>query len=486
MRRRAPRDWTLLTDFYELNMMYAHYRNGTHDRVAVFDLYFRENPFRGGYTLAAGLETAVEYLEGLRFGPDDIDYLRSLGVYDDAFLEMLREFRFTGDIDAVPEGTVVFPGIPLVRVKAPIAQAQFIETALTNIIGHQTLIATKASRVVQAAQGDRVLEFGARRAHGPDAATYGARAAMVGGCDSTSNVLTGKYFEVPVAGTNAHAWVQFFDDELEAFRAWARAMPAGVLFVVDTYDTLRSGLPHAIQVAREVEAAGGRFLGVRLDSGDIAYLSKKARAMLDAAGFPDAVIVASSDLDEYLIRDLKAQGARVNVWGVGTKLITALDTPALGTVYKLAAVEHDGAMAPRIKVSENPAKVTNPGVKKAVRIYENATGKAAGDLLMLEDEPLPTGSCVTLFDPVYPWKRKTVENFSCRELLVPVLRGGRLVYDLPGLTQIRDYARQELDTLWDEYKRLVNPEPYPVDLSVELWRLKNEMVERVRAPFGDD
>lgn len=484
--REPPRDWTLLTDFYELNMMYAHFRSGTHDRVAVFDLYFRENPFKGGYTLAAGLETAVRYLQELRFTPEDIAYLRSLGVYSPDFLEFLEGLRFTGDLDAVPEGTVVFPGIPLVRVKAPVVQAQFVETALTNIVGHQTLIATKASRVVHAAQGDRVIEFGARRAHGPDAATYGARAAIIGGCESTSNVLAGKYFEVPVSGTNAHSWVQFFDSELEAFRAWARAMPGGVLFVVDTYDTLRSGLPNAIRVARELREAGGRLIGVRLDSGDIAYLSKRARAMLDEAGFPDAIIVASSDLDEYLIRDLKAQGARVDVWGVGTKLIAAADTPALGTVYKLAAVEEGGRLVPRIKVSENPAKVTNPGVKKAVRIYEGASGKAAGDLLMLEHEPLPGGRSVTLFDPLFPWKRKTVENFTCRELLVPVLRGGELVYEFPPLTAVRDYARRDLETFWDEYRRLVNPEPYPVDLSVELWQLKNRMVEQVRAPFGDD
>nr|PZN41487.1 MAG: nicotinate phosphoribosyltransferase [Bacillota bacterium] len=467
-------------DLYQLNMAYAHFRNGTHETPVVFDLFYRANPFGNGYAIAAGLETAIEYLQGFRFTQDDLEYLRSLGLYDEDFLAYLRNLRFTGDVDAVPEGTVVFPNLPLLRVTAPVAQAHLVETALLNIINHQTLIATKAARVVQAAQGDKVLEFGLRRAHGPDAGLYGARASIIAGCEATSNLLAGKLFQIPVVGTHAHAWVQFFESEVEAFRAWARAFPASVLFLVDTYDTLRSGLPNALKVAREVEAAGGKFLGIRLDSGDLAYLSKVARKMLDEAGYPDALIVASSDLDEYLIRDLKAQGARVNVWGVGTNLITARDQPALGGVYKLAAAQVGSQMVPKIKVSDNPTKVTNPGVKKAVRIYEKSTGMAAGDLIMLADEPTPTGPAITLFDPIHPWRRKTVEGFEARELLVPIFRGGELVYTPPPLGAIREYCRQELATFWDEYKRLVNPEIYPVDLSPALWKLKNEMVHAIR------
>lgn len=475
-----PRNLTLLMDLYQLNMAYAHFRNGTHETPVVFDLFYRANPFGNGYAIAAGLETAIEYLLNFRFTQDDLEYLRSLGLYDEEFLRYLRDLRFTGDVDAVPEGTVVFPNLPLLRVTAPVIQAHLVETALLNIINHQTLIATKAARVVQAAQGDKVLEFGLRRAHGPDAGLYGARASILAGCEATSNLLAGKLFQIPVVGTHAHAWVQFFESEIEAFRAWARAFPASVLFLVDTYDTLRSGLPNALKVAREVEAAGGKFLGIRLDSGDLAYLSKVARKMLDEAGYPDALIVATSDLDEYLIRDLKAQGARVNVWGVGTNLITARDQPALGGVYKLAATQVGSQMVPKIKVSDNPAKVTNPGVKKAVRIYEKSTGMAAGDLIMLADEPTPTGPAITLFDPVHPWRRKTVEGFEARELLVPIFRRGELVYTPPPLSAIREYVRQELATFWDEYKRLVNPEIYPVDLSPALWKLKNEMVHAVR------
>lgn len=475
------RDLSLLTDLYQINMMYAHWRAGTHLTPVVFDLFYRENPFGGGYGVAAGLETAVQYLENLRFAPEDLEYLASLGLYDREFLDALRELRFTGDVDAIPEGTLVFPGLPLLRLRAPVWQAHLVETALLNIIGHQTLIATKAARVVYAAQGDRVLEFGLRRAHGPDAGLYGARASIIAGCTATSNLLAGKAFGVPVAGTSGHAWVQFWGSDLEAFRAWARAFPGGVLLLVDTFDTLKSGIPAAIQVAREITAAGGKFLGIRLDSGDLAYLSKVARQMLDEAGFPDAIIVASSDLDEFLIRGLKAQGARVNVWGVGTRLITAWDKPALGAVFKLAAVAQGGAWSPRIKVSENPAKITSPGLKRAVRVYDEAEGgKAAGDLLLLDDEELPAGGPITLFDPNFPWKRKRVEKARARELLVPIFRGGQRVYDLPSLSAIAAYHKEELATFWDEYRRLVNPEVYPVDLSQRLWALKNRMVKEAR------
>lgn len=481
----SPRDWTLLTDLYQINMMYAHYKNASHLTRACFELSYRQNPCGSGYAVAAGLETAVEYIQNLQFRPADLAYLRSLNLYDEDFLRELEQFRFTGDIDAVPEGTVVFPGIPLVQVRAPIWEGQLMETALNNIIGHQTLIATKASRVVQAAHGDRVIEMGLRRAQGPDAGFYGGRAALIGGCHSTSNVLVGKVFHVPLAGTNAHSWVQFWADELEAYRAWARAFPGGVVFLVDTYDTLRSGLPSALAAAREVEKAGGKFIGIRLDSGDFSYLSKTARRMLDEAGFPEALIVCSSDLDEYLIRDLKMQGARIDVWGVGTNLIVARDCPALGQVYKLVAVEDKGEWLPRIKVSENPAKVSNPGVKKVLRVYE-ASGKAAGDLMILEQEDEPCGPTMTLFDPVYPWKRKTIENFRCRHLLEPIFRAGELVCQSPDLDAIRRYHHDDLETFWEEYRRLVNPEVYPVDLSPQLWSLKNDMVEAVRTRLGGD
>lgn len=480
------RDWTLLTDLYQLNMMYAHHKHGTADTPVACDLFYRTNPFGSGYAIAAGLEVAADYLERLRFRPADLEYLRSLQLYDEGFLTALAAFRFTGDVAAVPEGTPVFPGIPLMRVICPVFQAHLVETAVTNIVGHQTLIATKAARVVQAAAPSKVIEFGLRRAHGPDAGLYGSRAAVIAGCMATSNVLAGKSFHVQVAGTHAHAWVQFWGDERTAFRRWAEAVPGGALLLVDTYDTIKSGLPAAIQAARTIETAGGKFLGIRLDSGDLAYLSKQARQMLDDAGFPHAMIVASSDLDEYLIRDLKVQGARIDVYGVGTNLVTARDWPSLGCVFKLVAVQNGNGWEPRIKVSENPIKVTNPGIKKVVRIYENATGKAAGDLLLLDDEPVPAGESITLFDPHFPWKRKTVENFTARELLVEVFRQGERVYHSPPVDQLQADSAAELARFWEEYRRLVNPETYPVDLSPALWQLKNHMLEDLRTQLGGD
>lgn len=472
-------DLTMETDLYQLTMMYGYYKAGIAGRRAVFDLFFRRAPWNNGFAVAAGLEQALQYIQDLRFHPDDIDYLRSLKLFDDDFLRLLERLRFEGDVWAVPEGTVVFPHEPLMRVEAPVIQAQLLETTLLNIVNHQTLIATKAARVVQAAGGLQVLEFGLRRAQGPDAGLYGARAAIIGGCEGTSNTLAGKRFSVPVKGTHAHSWVMSFESELEAFRAYARAFPDSCLLLVDTYDTLRSGVPNAITVAKELEANGHKFLGIRIDSGDLAYLSKKARKMLDEAGLEHAVIVASGDLDEDVIYDLRAQGAAIDMWGVGTALITAKDDPALGGVYKLAAEERGGTMVPKIKVSENPEKTTNPGVKKVVRFYDE-NGMASADLIMLAHETVDMSKPITLFDPVETWKRKTLTKYSVKELLVQVVKGGEVIYDCPPVLEIRRHTAQELATFWPEHRRLKNPHTYHVDLSPELWRLKRRLIAETR------
>ncbi|MDL2318852.1 nicotinate phosphoribosyltransferase [Eubacteriales bacterium OttesenSCG-928-A19] len=473
-----PRNLTMLTDLYQLTMMYGYFRNGMGENRSVFDLFYRKGDERISLCIAAGLEQAVEYIQNLRFEPSDLDYLRSLGMFDETFLSYLKEFRFTGDVDAVPEGTVVFPGEPLVQVRASLMQAQLLETALLNIVNHQTLIASKARRVVQAAEGGSVLEFGLRRAQGPDAGIYGARAAIIGGCDATSNVYTAELFDVPVRGTHAHSWVMSFPTELEAFRAYASVFPDNSLLLVDTYDTLKSGVPNAITVFRELEAKGYRPAGIRLDSGDMAYLSRKARVMLDEAGFPDAKICASSDLDEEVIWDLKAQGARVDIWGVGTRMITGGSTPALGGVYKLVAEEIDGQMHPRIKISENPIKITNPGVKKLYRIHDNRTGHAIADLIALEDEVYDEQAPLELFDSENTWKRMTVSDYTMRPLLSPIFRGGKLVYDMPPIQAIAEHTREELATFWAEYKRLNKPQLYKVDLSQPLWDLKQALLNR--------
>ncbi len=467
---------TMLTDLYQLTMMYGYTKAKKADQVVAFDLFFRKNSGESAYAIAAGLEQVIEYIENIKFTEEDLDYLRSLKIFDEEFLDRLKNFKFTGDIDAVPEGTVVFPYEPLIRVKAPIFEAQLIETAMLNIVNHQTLIATKASRIVHAAQGGAVLEFGLRRAQGPDAGIYGARASIIGGCTATSNVMAGRMFDIPVSGTHGHSWVMSFDSELEAFRAYARAFPENCLLLVDTYDTLRSGVPNAITVFKELREKGYEPLGIRLDSGDLAYLSKKARKMLDEAGFPNAKIVASSDLDEETILHIRAQGAAIDVWGVGTALITSKDCPALGGVYKLVAEEKDGKMIPKIKISENPAKITNPGFKKVVRLYDKDTDKAIADLIMLDDETINEEEPLTIFDPVDTWKRMTLTNYRVRELLVPIFRKGRRVYDSPPLLEIQKYAKRELDTLWDEYKRIKKPHIYKVDLSERLYNLKNKLL----------
>lgn len=464
----------MMTDLYQLTMMYGYFKHGMAGNEGVFDVFFRPKS-NITYAIAAGLQSVIDYINNLHFGPEDLAYLRSLDLFDEPFLAYLGELRFTGEIYAVPEGTVVFPYEPLVRVRAPILQAQLIETALLTFVNHQTLIATKASRVCYAAEGGAVLEFGLRRAQGADAGIYGARAAVIGGCSSTSNVLAGEMFGIGVSGTHAHSWVMSFPDELSAFRAYADTFPTACLLLVDTYDTLRSGVPNAITVFRELRERGYEPMGIRLDSGDLAYLSKRARVMLDEAGFPQAKICASSDLDENVIRDLKMQGCRIDTWGVGTRLITSEDNPALGGVYKMAAEVVDGRMVPKIKLSDNPAKVTNPGYKKLFRLY-GPDGMAIADLIALEEETLDETKPLRIFDPEHSYKNMLVEHFTARELLVPVFREGRQVYTSPSVAEIRAYARRELDTMWDEYRRLMQPHIYKVDLSDRLYDLKKRLI----------
>ncbi len=471
------RNLTMMTDFYQLTMMQGYLDNGMADNIAVFDMFFRKrDDGQITYAVMAGVEQLCEYIENLHFTSEDIEYLRSQNVFNEAFLDRLSNLKFTGELYAVPEGTPVFPGEPLVRVRAPLFEAQLIETALLNIINHQTLIATKASRVVYAAKGGTVLEFGLRRAQGPDAGNYGARAAIIGGCRATSNVLVGSMFDVPVSGTHAHSWVMSFPDELSAFRAYAKTFPNACLLLVDTYDTLKSGVPNAITVFKELRAAGHEPLGIRLDSGDLAYLSIEARKMLDEAGFPNAKICASSDLDENVIQDLLTQGARIDTWGVGTRMITSDACPALGGVYKLVAEYVDGQIVPKIKKSENPAKVTNPGIKKVFRIFDNVTGRALADLITLEDETIDESKDLEIFDPIDTWKRKTIDNYHVRELLVPIFKDGRRVYELPTLKEICEYSKVELSALWDTYRRLNRPHIYKVDLSQKLYDMKMQLL----------
>lgn len=473
---------TLLTDLYELTMMQGYFKNPTNQTV-IFDMFYRVNPCGGSFAITAGLEQMIEYIENLHFETEDIDYLRSLNIFEEDFLEYLSTFRFTGDIYAIPEGTVVFPREPLVKVIAPIMEAQLVETAILNIINHQSLIATKAARVCYAAKGDAIMEFGLRRAQGPDAGIFGARAAVIGGCAGTSCVLTGKMFDVPVLGTHAHSWIMSFDDEYHAFRAYADLYPDSCTLLVDTYDTLRSGVPNAIRVFEELRAEGHmpKHYGIRLDSGDLAYLTKKARIMLDEAGFPDAVIAASGDLDENLITSLKSQGAPITSWGVGTKLITSADCPAFGGVYKLAASKPKGAdeFTAKIKISENPAKITNPGNKTIYRIYGKEDGKIRGDLICLVGEHYDESDDLTIFDPQATWKKSTLAGgtYTMRELLVPIFIKGQCVYKSPSVMDIRSYCKDELNTLWDESRRLVNPQEVYVDLSMPLYKLKNELLD---------
>ena len=476
---------TLLTDFYELTMMQGYFKNHSNQTV-IFDVFYRDNPCNGSYAITAGLEQMIEYIENLRFSEADVEYLRSLNMFDEDFLDYLSNFRFSGDIYAIPEGTVVFPREPLVKIIAPAMEAQLVETAILNIINHQSLIATKASRVCYAARGDGVMEFGLRRAQGPDAGIFGARAAMIGGCIGTSNVLTGQMFDVPVLGTHAHSWIMSFPDEYTAFKTYARLYPDACILLVDTYDTLNSGVPNAIRVFEEMREEGVHLskYGIRLDSGDLAYLSKKAHKMLCAAGFDDAIISASSDLDEYLIDSLKTQDAKINSWGVGTNLITSKGHPAFGGVYKLAAIKDEttGEFIPKIKLSENTEKVTNPGNKTIYRIYSKATGKIKADLICLADEKFDESENMVIFDPIDTWKRTRIlgGTYTMRELLIPVFKNGKCVYnDRPSVMELRETCQKELDTLWDESRRLVNPHEVYVDLSQKLFDLKSELLDQI-------
>ena len=473
---------TLLTDLYELTMMQGYFKHKDRNETVIFDAFFRNNPMDSGYSIMAGLEQVIQYIKELKFEQQDIDYLASLCIFQQDFLDYLKDFKFTGDIYAIPEGSIMFPREPMIKVIAPIMQAQLVETAILNIINHQSLIATKTERIVHAAKGDGVMEFGLRRAQGADAGTYGARAAMIAGCIGTSNVLCGKMFDVPVKGTHAHSWIMSFPDELTAFRTYAKLYPSACILLVDTYDTLKSGIPNAIKVFKEMREAGIplTFYGIRLDSGDLAYLSKKAKKMLDAAGFPDAVISASNDLDEYLIDSLKVQGATINSWGVGTNLITAKDCPSFGGVYKLAAVKDKttGEFIPKIKLSENAEKITNPGNKTIYRIYDKENGKIIADLICLVGEKFDTNNSLLLFDPQETWKKTLLApgSYTMRELLVPVFLNGECVYESPKVMDIQKYCKEELDTLWDESKRLVNPHTVHVDLSNELWQTKQKLL----------
>ena len=477
----SAQNLTLLTDLYELTMMQGYFETQENQTV-VFDVFFRDNPNKGGYSIMAGLDQVIDYIKNLNFSYEDVDYLRGLGLFSEDFLHYLSGFHFSGDIYAIPEGSVIFPREPLLKVVAPIMEAQLVETAILTILNHQCLIATKASRVVYAAQGDGIMEFGLRRAQGPDAGLYGARAAVIGGCVGTSNVLAGEMFDVPVMGTHAHSWIMTFKDEYTAFKEYARLYPDACTLLVDTYDTLKSGVPNAIRVFTEMREAGikPKSYGIRLDSGDLAYLSKKARKMLDDAGFQDAVIAASNDLDEFLIHDLKMQGAAISSWGVGTNLITSKDCPSFGGVYKLAAIQNaEGEFQPKIKISENPAKITNPGNKTIYRIYGKEDGKIRGDLICLVGERYDESDDLTIFDPQATWKKSTLAGgtYTMRELLVPIFIKGQCVYKSPSVMDIRSYCKDELNTLWDESRRLVNPQEVYVDLSMPLYKLKNELLD---------
>lgn len=469
------RNLTLLTDLYQLTMGYGYFRENRHEQEAVFDIFFRPNRLIT-YSVAAGIEQAADYLESLKFEDDDIAYLRSLGLFSEEYLAYLKNLRFTGDVYAVREGEIVFPYEPIVTVKAPMIQAQLVETALLTFINHQTLIASKSAKICAEA-GGAVMEFGLRRAQGADAGIYGARAAIIGGCASTSNVYAGKLFSVPVSGTMAHSWVMNFESEEEAFRAYAESFPENCLLLVDTYDTLRSGVPNAIKIFKELRAKGYEPKGIRLDSGDLAYLSKEARKMLDGAGFQNAIICASGDLDEVSIRSLKDQGAKIDLWGVGTKLITSADMPALGGVYKLAAVFEGEKEIPKIKLSDTTEKITNPSFKEVYRIYDHKTDKAIADLIVRFGETVDEGKPLTLFHPVDTWKRMTVTDFRARKLREKIVSGGKVCLIRKPLAEHAAYFKAEYARFWEEYTRRDMPHIYKVDLSSALHRLKHSMIE---------
>ncbi len=480
MERMDKRNLAMLFDFYEMTMANGYFRKGMKDDITYFDIFFRRVPDGGGFAIAAGLEQLIEYIEDLHFDEDDIAYLREKGLFQEDFLDYLRNFRFTGDIWAVPEGTPVFPNEPLVTIRAPASQAQLIETYALLCINHQSLIATKAARVVRAAAGRKVLEFGSRRAQGIDGAVIGARAAYIGGVHGTACALSDQMFGVPASGTMAHSWVQMFDTQYEAFKTYCEIYPENVVLLVDTYNTLKRGVPDAIRAFNEVlKPKGITKCGIRLDSGDIAYLSKQARKMLDDAGWTECTITVSNSLDERLIRNLIQQGAQIDAFGVGERLITARSEPVFGGVYKLVAVEKEnGEIIPKIKISENIAKITTPHFKKLYRFYGNDTGKAIADYLTVHDETVDDSQSLEIFDPEATWKKKTVYDFTAKELQVRIFENGRRVYDSPKLSEIRDYCAQQLETLWDEVRRFDNPHSYYVDLSPKLWDIKHGLLEK--------
>ncbi len=470
---------TLLADFYELTMANGYWEHGIAEQIAYYDLFFRKVPDQGGFAIMAGLEQAIDYMKNLKFTEKDIAYLRSKNCFNEAFLEYLQNFKFECDVWAVPEGTPIFPNEPILTVRGPAIQAQFVETMLLLTINHQSLIATKANRIVRAANGRAVLEFGSRRAQGADGAVMGARAAYIGGCAGTACTLVDRDMHIPALGTMAHSWVQMFPSEEDAFRAYARTYPDNCTLLVDTYNVLQSGIPNAIKVFREeVVSRGYRPKGVRIDSGDIAYLSKKVRKMLDAAGFEDCKIMASNSLDEYIIQDILKQDGKVDSFGVGERLITAKSTPVFGGVYKLVAVEKDGEMEPKIKISENVEKITNPGFKKTWRLYDRDTGKAIADVITMHDETIDDTQAYEIFHPEYTWKRKTVTNFVARPLQVPIFEKGICVYEFPDLQTIQQFCKEQIDTLWDEMLRFENPHKYYVDLSQKLWDLKHALLQK--------
>ena len=473
---------TMLCDFYELTMGNGYFQKGYQDRITYFDVFFRKVPDQGGFAIAAGLEQLIDYIKNLRFDAEDIAFLRSKNLFSEEFLTYLADFRFTGDIYAVPEGTPVFPHEPLVVVRAPAIEAQLIETFTLLTINHQSLIATKANRIVSAAQGRTVLEFGSRRAQGAEAAIMGARAAYIGGFHGTACTISDQLFSVPAGGTMAHSWVQMFDSEYEAFKTYCEIYPTNATLLVDTYNTLKSGIPNAIRAFNEVlRPQGITKCGIRLDSGDIAYLTREARKMLDEAGWPECKISVSNSLDEYLIRDILDQGACIDMFGVGERLITAKSEPVFGGVYKLVAVEKDGQIVPKIKISENVGKITVPHFKKLYRFYGNLTGKAIADYMTVYDEEKPSGKDLEIFDPHATWKRKTITNFTAKELLVPVFLNGECVYESPSLEEIRTYCAQQVDTLWDEVRRFDNPHEFYVDLSDKLWNIQQELLHEKRS-----
>ena len=468
------KNMTMLTDFYELTMANGYFEQGLENEIAYFDMFFRKIPDGGGFAIAAGLEQVIEYLQNLRFTEEDIAYLRSKKSFSEAFLAHLKEFKFSCDVWAIPEGTPVFPNEPLLTVRGPVIQAQFIETMVLLILNHQSLISTKANRIVRAAEGRTVMEFGSRRAHGASAAIIGARAAYVGGCVGTACTLTDELYGIPALGTMAHSWVQTFENEYEAFEKYAQLYPDNCTLLVDTYNVLKSGVPNAIKIFQKYKP---EKMGIRIDSGDITYLSKRARAMLDDAGFTDCKIVASNSFDEHLIRDVIQQGACIDSFGVGERLITSKSEPVFGGVYKLAAMEKNGQVVPKIKISENIEKITNPGFKKVYRLYDNQTHKAFADLITLEHESRPEGEDYVIFSPRATWQRKKLHDFYAKELMVQVFDKGKLIYDCPSIHQIHDYCAEQISTLWEEILRFENPHNYYVDLSKELYELKCQMIE---------